>query len=47
MNCIDALRRAETFAALKIQHNGAALGFSSERDVETALKYANISVTKL
>ena len=47
MNCIDALRRAETFAALKIRHNGAALGFSSERDVETALKYANISVTKL
>ncbi len=47
MNCIDALKRAETFAALKIQHNGASTGFGTERDVETALKYADISVKKL
>ena len=47
MNCIDALKRAETFAALKIQHNGASVGFGTEKDVETALKYADISVTKL
>ena len=47
MNCIDALKRAETFAAIKIQHNGASVGFGTERDVETALKYADISVTKL
>ena len=47
MNCIDSLRRAETFAALKIQHNGGAVGFGCERDVETALKYADITVTQL
>lgn len=47
MNCIDALRRAETFAALKIQHDGGAVGFSTETEVEKALKYADITVTKL
>ena len=47
MNCIDSLRRAETFAALKIQHNGGAVGFGTERDIETALKYADITVTQI
>lgn len=33
-NPVDALMRAEVFAALKIGHNGAANGFSSEEDIE-------------
>lgn len=33
-NPADALMRAEVFAALKIGHNGAANGFSSEEDIE-------------
>ena len=48
MNSIDALRRAETFAALKIQHDGGgADGFSTEIEVEKALGFADITVTKI
>lgn len=48
MNSIDALRRAETFAALKIQHDGGgADGFCTETEVEKALGFADITVTKL
>ena len=31
---VDALDRAQVFAALKIQHDGGSIGFSSEEQVE-------------
>ncbi len=33
-NSIEALKRAQIFAALKIGHNGAAIGFSTEEEIE-------------
>lgn len=43
---LEALSRAEVFAALKIQHNGAAKGFCSEDDVEKIYRQNTISVTE-
>lgn len=43
---LEALSRAEVFAALKIQHNGAAKGFCSEADVEKIFRQNTISVTE-
>ena len=48
MNSIDSLRRAETFAALKIQHDGGgADGFCTETDIEKALGHSGITVAKI
>ena len=44
---LDALKHAEVFAALKIGHNGASKGFSTEAKVEKLLNTANISVKEL
>ncbi len=41
-HCIDALKRAEMFAAIKIGFNGASVGFGSEQDIENALEAAGI-----
>lgn len=43
-NSTDALMRAEIFAALKIAHNGAANGFSSEKDIEKVFSSKKPSV---
>lgn len=44
---LEALSRAEVFAALKIQHNGAAKGFCSEDDVEKIYRQNTISITEV
>lgn len=44
---LEALSRAEIFAALKIQHNGASKGFCSESDVENVFKQNTISVFEM
>ncbi len=42
INCIDALKRAEMFAAMKIGYNGASVGFGSEQEIEMSLAYSGI-----
>jgi sugar/nucleoside kinase (ribokinase family) len=44
---VEALKRAEIFAALKIRHNGAAVGFSSEEVVEEHYQKCSIQVQEL
>lgn len=44
---LEALKRAEVFAALKIETNGASQGFCSEDKVEAHLPSANISFKEL
>lgn len=44
---LEALSRAEVFAALKIQHNGAAKGFCSEDDVEKIYRQNTISISEI
>ena len=44
---VDALKRAEVFAAVKIGHNGASKGFCTDAEVEAALPQMNISFTEL
>lgn len=44
---LEALKRAEVFAALKIGHNGASKGFSTEAEIEEQLSIKNISVKEL
>ncbi|MBR1693542.1 MAG: carbohydrate kinase family protein [Lachnospiraceae bacterium] len=44
---IEALKRAQTFASIKIGFNGASLGFSDEETVEKAYENARIDVTEL
>lgn len=38
MSAVQSLKRAQVFAALKIQKNGAANGFAGEREVEACLR---------
>ena len=44
---VEALKRAEIFAALNIRHNGAAVGFSSEEVVEEHYQKCSIQVQEL
>lgn len=44
---VEALKRAEIFAALKIRHNGAAVGFCSEEAVEEYYQKIKIEVEEL
>lgn len=41
---VEALKRAEVFASVKIGYNGASLGFSTEEQVEAVFRLADISV---
>ena len=44
---VEALIRAEIFAALKIRYTGAAIGFSSEDEVEKYYKNGNVNVEEI
>ena len=44
---VEALIRAEIFAALKIRYTGAAIGFSSEDEVEKCYKNGNVTVVEI
>ena len=46
-SAVEALKRAEIFAALKIRHNGAAVGFCSEKVVEEYYQTCSIEVQEL
>ena len=44
---IDALTRAEIFAAVKIGVSGASKGFCTEQEIESRLSSADISILEL
>lgn len=44
---LDALKRAEVFAAVKIGSNGASNGFCTEAEIEARLSQMNISVEEI
>lgn len=46
-SAVEALKRAEIFAALKIQHNGAANGFNGEEIVEKFYNGIDINVEEV
>lgn len=47
LSAVDALKRAQVFAAVKIGHNGASKGFCSEAEIESILTAADISIFEL
>ncbi len=44
---LEALKRAECFAAIKISHNGASVGFADEAEVEEKRKNTDITIEKI
>ncbi len=44
---VEALKRAQCFASIKIGYNGASVGFVTEEEIERKLAQSHINITKI